>query len=111
MSGKVRMTRRVTFSSGHRYWLASLTDSENRTLFGQWASPFSHGHNYVLDVTVEGEIEPVTGMIVNIKRIDDVLRDRIVSQFDQRSINDEIPDFANRPPSLENLMLYIWSAI
>ena len=107
MSGKVQMTRRVTFSSGHRYWLSNLTEADNRALFGPWASPFNHGHNFILDVTVEGEIDPTHGMVVNIKRIDDVLRDRIVSQFDQRSINDQIPHFANRAPSLENLLAYI----
>lgn len=103
----VRMTRRVAFSSGHRYWLANRSDAENRSLFGPWASPYNHGHNYVLDVTVEGAIDPSHGMVVNIKRIDDVLRDRILAQFDQRSINDEIPHFAEHAPSLENLLAYI----
>lgn len=107
MSGKVRMTRRVTFSSGHRYWFSHLSEAENRDLFGPWANRFSHGHNYVLDVTVEGGIDPITGMIVNIKRIDDVLKERIVRKFDQRSINDEVEAFTTRAPSLENLMLYI----
>lgn len=107
MSGKVRMTRRVTFSSGHRYWFAHLSDGENRELFGPWANRFNHGHNYVLDVTVEGGIDPTTGMVVNIKRIDDVLKERIVRAFDQRSINDEIEAFEDQAPSLENLMVYI----
>lgn len=107
MSDLVRMTRRVTFSSGHRYWFPHLSAGENREIFGPWASRFNHGHNFTLDVTVEGKIDPVTGMVVNIKRIDDVLKERIVSRFDQRSINDEIEAFEDRAPSLENLMLYI----
>ena len=107
MSGKVRMTRRVTFSSGHRYWFPHLSAGENRELFGPWASRYNHGHNFVLDLTVEGQIDPRTGMVVNIKRIDDVLRERIVGKFDQRSINDEIPEFEEQAPSLENLMVYI----
>ncbi len=107
MSSKVRLTRRVTFSSGHRYWRADLSTVENHALFGPWASPYNHGHNYVLDVTVEGQVDETTGMVVNIKRIDDVLKERIVRQFDQRSINDEIPTFSTRAPSLENLMLFI----
>ena len=89
----------------------SLSDGENRELFGPWASRFNHGHNYVLEVTVEGPIEPSTGMVVNIKRIDDLLRQHVVSQFDQRSINDEIEEFQDRAPSLENLMAYIWEIL
>jgi 6-pyruvoyltetrahydropterin/6-carboxytetrahydropterin synthase len=103
----VRLTRRVTFSSGHRYWIPALSEGENRALFGQWANPFNHGHNYVLEVTTEGVIHPENGMVVNIKTIDDILKRDIVSQFDQRSINDQIPHFQSRASSLENILLYI----
>lgn len=103
----LRMTRRVTFCSGHRYWRADLSPEENRAFYGPWASPYNHGHNYVLDVTVEGEVDPQTGMVVNIKRIDDVLKARILAHFDQRSINDEIPHFQTHASSTENLLLYI----
>lgn len=102
----VSLTRRVSFSSGHRYWLPSLSPDENRELFGPWASPYNHGHNYVLDVTGRGEVDPVTGMVINIKVLDDLLQDRIVSRFDQKSINDEVPEFADRSPSTENLLLH-----
>ncbi len=103
----VRMTRRVTFSSGHRYWLASRSDAENRELFGPWASPYNHGHNYILDVCVEGVVDPSTGMVVNIKRVDDVLRAGILAEFDGKSLNDEVATFQDRAPSLENLLAYI----
>lgn len=108
---KVRLTRRVTFSSGHRYWIPALSEPENRELFGQWASPYNHGHNYILDVTTEGIVDERTGMVVNIKRIDDVLKDDIVAQFDGKSINDEIVHFQSRASSLENLLLYIRSQL
>jgi 6-pyruvoyltetrahydropterin/6-carboxytetrahydropterin synthase len=103
----VRMTRRVTFSAGHRYWIPALSEAENRARFGRWASPYNHGHNYVLEVTVEGRVDPRTGMVVNIKRVDDVLRAGVVQEFDGRSINDEVAAFYSRPSTLENLMLYI----
>jgi 6-pyruvoyltetrahydropterin/6-carboxytetrahydropterin synthase len=103
----VRLTRRVTFSSGHRYWIPAMTEDENRELFGNWASPYNHGHNYVLDVTTEGIVDEPTGMVINIKTIDDILRRTIVSQFDGRSINDEVPHFRTAAASLENLILYI----
>lgn len=98
------MLRRVRFSSGHRYWLPSLNEEENRAKFGKWASPYNHGHNYVLDVVVSGPVDPETGMIVNIKRIDDVIQDKIISKFDQKSLNDEVPEFLDHSPSLENFI-------
>jgi 6-pyruvoyltetrahydropterin/6-carboxytetrahydropterin synthase len=102
----IKMTRQVTFSAGQRYWLPRLSAEENRLAFGPWASPFNHGHNYVLDVTVAGEINPEDGMVINIKRVDDRLKETVIAPFDQRSINDEIPAFLNHPPTLENLLVY-----
>jgi 6-pyruvoyltetrahydropterin/6-carboxytetrahydropterin synthase len=107
----VQMTRRVVFSSGHRYWFDSLSAEENHRIFGPWASRFNHGHNYVLDLTVSGTVDPSTGMVVNIKRVDDALKELVVSEFDQRSINDEIPYFQDRAPCLENLLTYIWAKL
>lgn len=104
---KVMMARKVAFSSGHRYWMPHLSEAENRELYGAWASPFNHGHNYVLDVVVEGEIDRQTGMLVNIKRLDDLLKERVVTPFSGKSINDEIIEFAANAPCLENLLKYI----
>lgn len=103
---RVALTRTVSFSSGHRYWRADLTRDENLALFGNWASPFNHGHNYVLHVTVEGEVDPSHGMVVNIKDIDAILKSKVLAAFDQKSINDEVDHFALRAPSIENLLLY-----
>jgi 6-pyruvoyltetrahydropterin/6-carboxytetrahydropterin synthase len=84
-----------------------LTEAENRTRFGEWASPFNHGHNYNLYVSVAGKVDPVNGMVVNIKDVDDILQERIVRQFDQRSINDEIEWFSSRSSSTENILAYV----
>ncbi|MBS1701317.1 MAG: 6-carboxytetrahydropterin synthase [Armatimonadetes bacterium] len=108
---KVAMTRTVSFSSGHRFWFAHLSDEENRRLFPGWGSPYNHGHNYRLDVTVEGMVNRETGMVVNIKDIDAILKSRIVPEFAQKSINDEVPYFATHTPSLENMMPYLWREI
>jgi len=105
------MTRKIGFSSGHRYWFANRSAEDNREIFGPWASPYNHGHNYVLDVTVEGEVNEESGMIVNIKDIDAVVKKQVVPQFANRSINDEIPHFATVAPCLENLLTYLWSEI
>lgn len=100
----VRLTRKVTFSSGHRFWNASLSPEENRALYGKWSSPYNHGHNFVLEVTASGNVHDTTGMVVNIKTIDDVLQQRIVSRFAQKSINDEVDGYDKRTPCLENLL-------
>lgn len=111
MARKVKLTRRVTFSAGHRYWFAHLRPDENKALFGEWASPYSHGHNYVLYVTVEGLIDPEHGMVVNIKTIDDVLKHEIVSLLDGKSLNDEVPHFGNQSPTTENILRFIWDTL
>lgn len=107
----VRLTRQVTFSSGHRYWHPALTVEENRRRFGEWASPFNHGHNYVLRVTTLGTINPRDGMVVNIKTIDDILQREVVQRFDQKSINDEVTPFETTPPTTENLTLFFAEAL
>lgn len=103
-----RMARRVTFSAGHRYWRSDLSAVDNEIRFGRWASPFNHGHNYVLWVEVVGDVDEYSGMIVNIKDVDAVLQEHVVAALDQRSLNDEIPAFRQRPPTLENLLRYLW---
>lgn len=104
---RVRLTRKVAFSSGHRYWLEGKSAAENRALFGKWASPYNHGHNYVLEVSAEGVVEVATGMVVNIKTIDDEIRREIVDQFDSKSINDEVEGFKTKAPTLENVVRHI----
>lgn len=107
MRRAVQLIRRVAFSSGHRYWRSDLTAEENRAVFGRWASPYNHGHNYVLWVGTTGYVEEDSGMVVNIKIIDDLLQERIVSHLDQRSLNDEVEPFSRVSPSLENLLFFI----
>ena len=99
------------FSSGHRFWFAHLSDAENQQLFPNWGSKFNHGHNYVLDVTVTGNVSQNTGMIVTNNDVDAVLKNRLLPQFAQKSINDEIPYFKKVAPSVENLLTYLWNEI
>ncbi len=105
MASPVTLTRRVSFSAGHRYWSPDLSADENRARFGHWASPFNHGHNYVLWVSASGEVDDENGMVVNIKWIDDLLQSTVVDAFDQKSINDEVSEFTG-VPCLENLLRY-----
>lgn len=105
------MVRRLTFSAGHRYWISDRSREENVALFGAIASPYNHGHNYVLDVEVEGQVDESNGMVVNIKVIDDIVRRSVIERYHNKSINDEVPEFALRAPSLENLLDSLWREI
>ncbi|MBS1723200.1 MAG: 6-carboxytetrahydropterin synthase [Armatimonadetes bacterium] len=111
MARTVGLTRKVSFSAGHRYWNPALDAEGNKRLFGNWASPFNHGHNYVLWVTAVGSVDPSNGMVVNIKLIDDLLQEAVVATFDQRSINDEVPGFEKTAPCLENLLPWLREAL
>lgn len=79
----------------------------NRQVFGRWASPYNHGHNYKLWVTAEGAIDTESGMVVNIKWMDDILQDLVVKRFDQKSLPDEIEYFQSNPTTLESILAYL----
>lgn len=107
----MKMTRKIAFSSGHRYWRDDWSERQNREKFGPYASRFNHGHNYGLDVEVAGTVNPETGMIVNIKDVDWVLKKQLIPMFDQKSINDEIEYFQSHTSSVENLLYFLWQTI
>ena len=106
----VRVTRRVHFSAAHRLHNPALSDEENRRIFGLCNSPNWHGHNYELDVTVQGEPDPVTGYVVDLG----VLRDRaeeVVGALDHRNLNLDVPWLEGVLPSTENLVVAIWNRL
>lgn len=103
----MKLTRRVGFSCGHRFWYSNRTPEENKRLFGRWASPYNHGHNYVLDFSVQGKINEKHGMVINIKDLDDLLFSNIVEHLNNKSLNDEIDYFMENPPTLENFIFFI----
>ena len=101
----VRLTRTVEFCSSLRYWNPDLTDAENRRLFGRKADP--HGHNYQLEVTLRGEPDPMTGMVVNMVDLKELLDREVVTRFDHRDLNRDMPYFEKEPPTPENLVRVI----
>src|SRR6266851_1601332 len=102
------ITRRAEFSASHVCRLDSLSDLENRELFGEEAHPNGHGHNYVLEVSVEGEVDPVTGMVMNLKELKDLLEEEIVTPMDHRFLNREVAPFDKVIPTTANLAQEIW---
>ena len=103
------LTRRVRFSAGHRYAAPSLSAEENDRVFGACHRPHGHGHNYVVDVTVGGPVDPVTGMIIDLGRLDEILREEVLEPFDHRFLNEDVPAFAGETiPTTENVARELW---
>lgn len=101
------ITRVVRFSASHRYWNPEWDETRNREIFGACANPFGHGHNYVLEVSLCGEPDPSTGMIIDLKQVKNILEERVLQQFDHQHLNESIPLFKQRIPTTENLVLYL----
>jgi 6-pyruvoyltetrahydropterin/6-carboxytetrahydropterin synthase len=108
---RVRVTRRVHFSAAHRLSNPSLSDAENERLYGLCSNPNWHGHNYEMDVTVEGEIDPATGYVLDLKRLREVAEELVVGDLDHRNLNLDVPWLEGVIPSTENLVVAIWNRL
>ena len=102
------ITRRVEFSASHVCRNPELSEQENVKMFGMAANPHGHGHNFVLEVSVQGEPDPVTGMILDLKELKDVLNRAVVEPYDHRFLNREVPPFDRIIPTTENIARDIW---
>ena len=102
------LTRKAEFSSSHFYRNPQWTAEQNVAMFGKCANPHGHGHNYTLEVTVAGEVNPVTGFVVDLKLLKDILEAEVVSVYDHRHLNHEVPEFADVIPTTENIAVAIW---
>ncbi len=104
----VLLTRRATFSASHYYWNESWSAAENERIFGKCANKYGHGHNYTLEVTVAGEPDAVTGFVVDLKTLKDVIERDVLDVYDHRHLNLEVPEFAKTIPTTENIAIAIW---
>lgn len=102
------LSRRLRFSSAHRYHHPDLSAEENRRIFGACNNPYGHGHNYELEVTITGRVDPITGMVMNLVDLDRILQQEIVARFDHRFINHEVEGFEQTVPTTENIATAIW---
>jgi 6-pyruvoyltetrahydropterin/6-carboxytetrahydropterin synthase len=107
---KVRITRRVHFSAAHRLYNPAWSDEENARVFGPCANPSGHGHNYELDVTVEGEVDPATGYVLDLRTLRDLV-ESVVTELDHRHLNFDVPWLRGVLPSTENLVVALWQRI
>ncbi|HEV2425250.1 MAG TPA: 6-carboxytetrahydropterin synthase [Terriglobia bacterium] len=104
----IYVTRRAEFSASHFYHNPELSPEENQRLFGKCNNPHGHGHNYVLDVTVRGDVDPNTGMVVDLKDLKQIIETEVMQAMDHRFLNEEVPAFREIIPTTENIAREIW---
>jgi 6-pyruvoyltetrahydropterin/6-carboxytetrahydropterin synthase len=107
----ILLTRKAEFSSSHFYWSDQLSAEENVRLFGKCANRNGHGHNYTLEVTVEGEIDPVSGFVVDLKELKEIMHRHVVDVYDHRHLNLEVPEFKQLMPTTENIAIAAWNRL
>jgi 6-pyruvoyltetrahydropterin/6-carboxytetrahydropterin synthase len=107
----ILLTRKAEFSASHYYWNDAWSEEENVRKFGKCANRNGHGHNYTLEVTVSGEIDATTGFVVDLKELKDVLEKEVVSVYDHRHLNLEVPEFKSAIPTTENIAIAVWKRL
>ena len=107
----IYVTRREVFSAAHRLYNPRLSDEENEKLFGKCSNPNWHGHNYVLEVVVKGEIDSLTGYVIDLKELKRIIRENIIEKLDHKNLNLDVDFLKGKIPSGENLVVAIWNQL
>ena len=107
----ILLTRKVEFSAAHYYWNENWSAEENARVFGKCSNRNGHGHNYTLEVTVAGEVDAVSGFVVDLKQLKEVMEREVVQIYDHRHLNREVPEFKNVVPTTENMAIAIWKRL
>ena len=108
---KLELGRRYRFSASHRLHSAHLTEEENCRVFGKCNNPYGHGHNYVAEVVLSGDVDPATGMIANLADLDAFVERKVLADFDHKSLNEDVPAFRDTVPTTENLCIEIFQRL
>lgn len=107
----VYLTRRVTFSSAHRLWSNYLSEEENYAIYDKCANPNGHGHNYVLEVTVHGQPDSQTGMVLNLTEMKRITNEHVVNWVDHKHLNYDVPWLEGTVPTAEMLVVKFWERL
>ena len=107
----MKVCRRVNFNAAHRLYRKDWSDEKNDAIFGKCNNPNFHGHNYVMEVWIEGDIDPETGYVIDLKILKDIIKEEIVERFDHRNLNLDCSEFENLIPTAENIILVIWNLL
>jgi 6-pyruvoyltetrahydropterin/6-carboxytetrahydropterin synthase len=105
MGVKIGLGRRYRFAASHRLHTEKLSEEENARVFGKCANPYGHGHNYVLEILVSGDVDPATGMIANLADLDTFVEREVLDVFDHHSLNEDVAAFRDVVPTTENLCI------
>src|SRR6202040_230322 len=111
MAVKIELGRRYRFAASHRLHTEKLSEEENARVFGKCANPYGHGHNYVLEVSLSGDVDPATGMIANLAELDPFVAREVLEAFDRRSLNEDVAAFRDVVPTTENLCIEIFERL
>ena len=107
----VYVTRRETFNAAHRLFIPELSNEENFKIFGKCSNPKWHGHNYVLEVIVAGEVNPKTGFVINLKDLKEIVKKYIIEEVDHKNLNLETKFMEGIIPTTENVAIAIWKQL
>lgn len=107
----VYITRKAGFSASHRLHSNALSDAENKAIFGKCNNPNGHGHNYVLEVTVKGEVDPKNGMVMNLVDLKKAMEEAIINEVDHKHLNYDVPVFKEINPTAENMVVVFWKLL
>ncbi len=107
----ITVTRRMTFSAAHRLFNPEFSDAENERVFGLCNNPAGHGHNYTLEVTVAGEPDPKTGMVINLSDLKAILQTEVISKVDHKNLNVDVEFMQGCVPTAEMLAIRIWDQL
>jgi 6-pyruvoyltetrahydropterin/6-carboxytetrahydropterin synthase len=107
----VYLTRKAEFSASHYYHNPAFTPEENQRIFGKCNNPHGHGHNYMLEVTVKGQVDSRSGFVVDLKQLKDIMNREVIDAMDHRFLNREVPEFKDAIPTTENLAISIWQRL
>ena len=105
------ISKKVEFSASHICRSSRLSSAENDRVYGAAANPLGHGHNYVIEVAIEGEPDPITGMILDLKQLKEILEDKVINIYDHRLLNREVEPFDRIVPTVENISIDIWNRL
>ena len=107
MSKQVAVIRREHFNAAHRLYNQQWTDEKNAATFGKCSLPHYHGHNYELEIKVVGEVDPVTGFVMDLKLLSDLVNEKVLERFDHKNLNIDTEEFKNLNPTAENIAIVI----
>lgn len=107
----MKVCRRTTFNAAHRLFRPDWSDEKNNEIFGKCNNPNFHGHNYTLEVWIEGTIDPETGYLVDLKLVKEMIKEEILERFDHRNLNLDCIEFADLNPTVENIALVCYNIL